>query len=122
MEYRPVGQRPRLFIVDVDGTIFKQRWPLIHESSEPLPGVVNKLHQWYTDGDHIMLVTARPEIYRQMTEAQLLRADIFYHTLIMGLPTGQRILVNDGKPQESDVPMAVAVNLIRDEGFGGIDL
>jgi hypothetical protein len=40
-----------------------------------------------------------------------------YHHLIMTVGMGQRVLINNTKPQEPDVKTAVAVNLEPDKGF-----
>ena len=126
LKYIPVAERSRTWLIDIDGVVFLQadRWPEI-EISDPvaalLPGVKKKLAEWHMRGDRIILMTARPWTYRQTTEWQLKKAGLMYHELLMGLPTGQRILINDRKNEE-DTPMAVAVNLKRDEGMESVDL
>lgn len=126
MKYIPVAERTRTFIVDLDGTIFRQgdRWPGI-KIEDPraalLPGVKDKLAEWHMRGDFVMVVTARPEAYREMTEGQLRVAGLMYHKLVMGLPTGPRVLINDKKPEE-ETPTALALNLSRDQGMEGIQL
>jgi len=40
---------------------------------------------------------------------------IFYDILIMGLPRGERIIVNDSKPDGTKT--ATAINLVRNKGF-----
>ena len=128
LKYVPVKERSRCIILDLDGTIFRQadRWPDIR-IDDPLrallPGVKKKLAEIHMRGDFILIVTARPEPYRNMTEWQLRTAGLMWHKLLMGLPTGQRILVNDTKPgAEEGIPMAVAVNLKRDEGLEGVEI
>jgi hypothetical protein len=66
-------------------------------------------------GHYIILTTARPEGVRASTERQLHEAGIFYDQLVMGLPTGPRVLVNDAKPD--GMKTAHAVNLVRDTGI-----
>ena len=115
LKYVPVVERSRTFFIDIDGIIFEQRdrWPDV-EIADPikalLPGVKRRLAEWHMRGDRIILMTARPWPYRQTTEWQLRKAGLMYHELLMGLPTGQRILINDCKPgEEESVPMAVAL-------------
>jgi len=45
---------------------------------------------------------------------------IFYDQLVMGLPTGPRVLVNDAKPD--GMKTAYAVNLVRDTGIYEVDV
>ena len=73
-------------------------------------------------GDRIVILTARPEGYRGTTEHQLRKANLMWDVLLMGMPTGQRVLINDRKVEESDIEMAIAVNLERDKGMEGLDL
>jgi hypothetical protein len=49
---------------------------------------------------------------------------ISYHHLIVGVPLGQRIVINDDKPYSEwkDVPTAVAFTIERDKGIGHIQL
>jgi ribonucleotide monophosphatase NagD (HAD superfamily) len=129
-DYTEVSRRPAAFLIDIDGVIFaqKNRWqsgnhPInLNVETDLIESSRDQINACYTRGDRILLVTARPLAYRRETEAQLNKAGVLYHQLIMSLPTGKRILVNDRKPQESEVNTAIAINLTRDEGFGNIDL
>ena len=120
--YKPISERSRTFFLDIDGCVFRQHWPNIGASGHLLPYVHEKINSWYTNGDVIIFTTSRPESYRQTTEDQLRAAGILWHRLIMDLPTGQRVLINDKKPQDDFTPMAVAINLIRDAGMKDIDV
>ena len=123
LKYIPVEQRPKSICCDIDGCIFKHSWPemAVDPKDDVLPGVVRRFAEWYTNGDKIILMTARPWAYKGKTEWQLREAGILYHELIMGLPTGMRILINDRKPQQGEKDTALAVNLVRDEGFESIN-
>ena len=126
LKYFPVNERPRAWFIDLDGTLLRQndRWPEIvieHPKEALLPGVLKKLAEIHMRGDYIVITTARPEPYRGITEWQLRTAGIMYHCLLMGLPTGQRILVNDRKVEEK-TDMAIAINLNRDEGMEGVEI
>ena len=52
---------------------------------------------------------------------QLKEAGVFYDQLIMGLGGGERILINDLKP-DSDNPTAHAINLIRNKGVKDVEV
>ena len=125
LEYVPIMKRPRTLLIDLDGCIFRQgnRWPdiAVDPVKDLLPGVKKKLAEANLAGHKIIILTARTWPEKSLTERQLREAGVKYDTLICGLPTGQRILINDRKNEE-DTPMAVAVNLRRDEGLEGVEL
>ena len=126
-DYTPLMQRPKTYFIDIDGTIFRQNdsWEsgnfgdLNHGAL--LPGVFRKLNALYTAGHTLILTTARAENFRFATEQQLTRGGIQYHGLLMSLPTGQRVLINDRKPQEN-IDTAIAINLDRDSGMNDVTL
>ena len=95
---------------------------IVEPRDDVLPGVVEKFAEWYTNGDHIILVTARPWAYKSKTEWQLREAGILYHQILMGLPTGVRFLINDRKVEEPGYDTAVAINLVRDVGFESVKI
>ena len=121
-KYASIGSRPKTVIVDVDGVIFRQigRWPdieLISPKKDLLPGVREKFLEWEMKGFRIILMTGRADNYRSLTEEQLEKAGIPYHHLIMAAGMGQRVLINNLKPEEPKIPTAVAVNLDIDKGL-----
>ena len=125
--YESIQNRPKTLIVDVDGTIFRQtgKWPdidTIDPKKDILPGVREKFIEWNMKGYRIVLMTGRADNYRALTEDQLQKGGIPYHHLIMGASMGQRVLINNLKLEEPDVPTAVAVNLEIDQGFQGMDI
>jgi len=85
-----------------------------------LYGSVDKLLEWYAAGHIIILTTARPEGIRSFTENQLHSYGIIYNQLIMGVTSGERIVINDNKP-EGDIT-ARAISLERNQGIGNIEL
>ena len=68
----------------------------------------------------ILLTTARPEEMYEHTVKELTENDILYDRLIIGIERGPRILINDMDPNKPG-QRAMGVNLIRNEGFEGID-
>ena len=62
-----------------------------------------------------MIATGRKESLREPTIKQLQKVGIYYDKLIMGFGGGDRILINDRKPN-SDRDTAYAINLERDKG------
>lgn len=103
----------KTWILDIDGTLLKHNGHLIGEEIL-LPGV-EQFFKHINGDDFVVLMTARPEIYRSQTEAALRLHQIVWNILIMGVPHGERILINDRKP--SGLKTAYAINVSRNEGF-----
>ena len=58
---------------------------------------------------------------RSKTEKMLEELGIFYDQLIMGIGGGNRILINDRKP-DSGIDTAYSINIHRNEGIAEIEL
>jgi len=58
---------------------------------------------------------------RNKTEKQLSKIGIFYDQLIMGIGGGDRVLINDRKP-DSTRDTAYVINLDRNEGLKGVNI
>lgn len=105
------------WFIDIDGVIFPHNGYLDTREEEyetPLPGVVDFFNSLESN-DMIILCTARNERYRHKTESSLTAAGFRYDLLIMGLPTGRRIIINDRK--YSGMKTAFAVNIARNKGL-----
>ena len=116
--------RNKTIFCDIDGTLLKHHGSITKQIfNEPvlLNGVLAEMEKWDRKCYNIILVTGRRESHRKKTEEQLAKAGIVYDQLIMGLGGGQRILINDLKPQE-DTPTAVAINTKRNVGIEGFNL
>lgn len=109
---------------DIDGT-------LLHHHDEglsgqllngptPCEGVIEKLDEWQRQGHTIVLTTGRRESQRKLTEAHLSGCGLYYDALVMGLPNGERIVINDCK--DVDQPRARAINVLRNSGLSHIEL
>jgi hypothetical protein len=106
-------------ITDIDGCLLLQDGSATHQLlSEPklLPNVKEKFDEWSSKGCFIIIVTARKESSRDITEKQLKSFGLFWDHLIMGLPSGKRTIINDLKPN-SDQDTAVAINVKRNAGL-----
>ncbi|MCX8130429.1 MAG: hypothetical protein N3I35_10055 [Clostridia bacterium] len=104
---------PKTWILDIDGTIFKHNGYLKQDNAL-LPGI-SELFRGIGDEDIVILLTARDEVYRMETECALAGSGLRWNYLIMGVPHGERILINDKKP--SGLITAYAVNVERDGGI-----
>ena len=103
---------------DIDGTIFKYRKFDTYKSSEaePIQSTVEYLHKQHSEGHMIILTTARPHDMLGHTMWELNKHNIPFERLVMGIERGPRYLINDMDP-EKEGTRAIAVNLIRDQGF-----
>jgi hypothetical protein len=116
--------RPKTIFCDIDGTLVKHGLPT--ENTSPLktlyllPGTIEKLSEWDAKGYNIILTTGRRESMRKATEEQLADLGIFYDRLIMGIGGGDRIVINDCKPDGRQT--AFAFNIKRNEGIKDINI
>ena len=114
----------KTLFIDIDGTLVKHKTSLskvLLEEPEVLPGVIEKINQWDADGHIIILTTGRKESMRKITEEQLQKFGIYYSQLIMGLTRGERILINDKKP-DYEMKTASAIEVNRNEGLINVNI
>lgn len=115
--------KPKTIFCDIDGTIIKHVHRFSHvgiNPAIPLPGVIEKFNEWDSKGHKIILTTARKESARSVTEKQLNEIGLCWDQLIMGVSSGERILIND-KYLSKDIDRASAVNVLTDSGFKKIN-
>jgi len=108
---------------DIDGTLFHHQDSLQEMITLPvkvLPGVNQKFKEWREKEYYIVLTTARPEGTRVITEQQLLQNGIFFDQLVMGLPVGCRVVVNDRKTNGMNTADAVCID--RNEGLTNVEV
>lgn len=110
-------------LCDIDGVLLKHdpHSTCDLESNTRLEAA-QLLNQWKLSGNKIIITTARNEKYRSDVIRLLNDFDIHYDELVMSLPPGPRILINDHKPSKVFASQANAIELERDEGLGKIDL
>lgn len=107
------------YFVDIDGTLIYHHGSLESQvvvNAALLPGVKEKFVKWVDEDATIIITTGRRESLRAVTEQQLHDLKIPYDLLIMGIGRGQRVVINDLKPN-SDNPTAVAYNPKRNVGL-----
>ena len=118
-----MNNKPKTIICDIDGVLL-EHWNKGLSSqlqSLPLKNTLDKLIEWDSSGYNIIFVTGRRESLRRKTEEQLVTYGIFYDQLVMGVGGGDRILINDRKPN-SDRNTAYAINLNRNEGIKNVKI
>ena len=111
----------KTIICDIDGTLTKYmaggHKAIMEQDHELLPGVLERMRLWETQGHKIVLMTGRRESVRERTESELRRLGIPFDMLLMGHADSGRILINDIGSQVK----AHAVNVTRDAGWNDID-
>jgi hypothetical protein len=120
----------KTIFLDIDGCIFKHHGNLTNQiKCQPvlLDGVTEKINEWNEAGYMIILVTGRKECMRELTIKQLLDSGVYFDQLIMGLPRGERVIINDKKPETnnsliSTIKIASAIQLVRNEGLKNINI
>jgi hypothetical protein len=112
-------QNYKTIFSDIDGTLIEQvRFEDLDANVVTvLPGVVEKMNEWYEAGHYIVLTTARPDYLRLITKLQMEKAGIRYHQLVMGIGREERILINNNSKGEPENARAMAVAVGRDAGF-----
>ncbi|MBQ7197790.1 MAG: hypothetical protein IJS29_00855 [Selenomonadaceae bacterium] len=103
---------PHTWIFDIDGTLVKHNGYRTPEGDTLLDGVAEFLAS-IPKQDMIILITARPAEFREVTEKFLAENNIRYDHIIFDAPVGERIVVNDNKPD--GLVMAYAVTRTRDK-------
>ncbi len=116
---------PKTVFCDIDGTLLKHHGDIFANSdgagAEVLPGVYDALKEWERRNYRIVLITGRKESQRKTTEEVLHSLHIPYDVLLMGLPNGDRVLINDRKP-EGVRATAYAVSPARNAGLVNQDI
>lgn len=111
-----VDYRPRTYFIDIDGTLVQHamKGQADNVTTSRLPGAKDFIDRLLAAGHRVILTTGRRSVLRLETEQQLSDAKIAYDELIMDLPPGIRIVVNDAKP---DVPVtAYGITVPRNQG------
>jgi len=101
------------WFIDLDGTIFKHNGYLTG-NDELLPGVKEFWNNIPTN-DYIIITSGRSEEYRDLSLEFLKINNLRFNHAIFGLPLGERIVVNDSKP--NGLQTAIAWNVERNKGF-----
>jgi hypothetical protein len=110
---------------DIDGVIFRHhgKGMVGQLTIDPvlLDGVQNAFNKWDKEGYFIVLTTGRSESSRELTIKQLQQFGLFWDVLIMGLPRGKRIVINDTKPETSE-ETTQGITIKRNAGLGNINI
>lgn len=102
----------KTWLIDLDGTLVLHNG--YKDSGDQLLESVQELWDKFKLNDKIIILTGRHEKYRIVTEQFLSDNNLRYDLLIMDLPTGMRVLINDAKPDGTST--AMSINLVRNQG------
>jgi hypothetical protein len=103
----------RTWIIDLDGTVFKHNGYL--EGSDMLLPGVKQLWDSFSPNDIVVIITARDSSEKDNTIDRLNENGLRFDHIIFGAPTGERVVINDIKPE--GLKTAIAWNVERDKGF-----
>jgi len=103
----------KTWILDLDGTLVTHNGYKTN-GDEFLPGAKEFLLN-IPQNDFILILTAREEEARPVTEQFFNENGIRYDLILFEIPMGERILFNDSKP--SGLKMSYAIECNRDEGL-----
>lgn len=113
MEFDFKLELARTWFIDLDGTLLKHNGYKYGE--DVLLSGVDKLFDNIGDNDIVVITTARNSIHKENTIKFLKNNNIRYNHIIFDLPPGERILINDMKPDGTKT--AYCFNIKRDGGF-----
>ena len=103
------------YFFDIDGVIYEngsEYWKPKWGENKIFEKSKDKINELFEKGNLIILVTSRPESFREITTKQLEKDDLKFHQLIMGIFHGTRILINDFS-DTNPYPAAKAINTKR---------
>ena len=107
---------PKTWLIDLDGTIIFHNSHICADNI--LLDKVADLWKIIPKKDKIILLSAREKKYSIKTINFLKKNKLRYDHIIFGLNVGERIVVNDKKPD--GLKTALAINLKRNEGVGKV--
>ena len=115
MELEPkqiyISPMPKTWILDLDGTLLLHDGPYIMGKDEFLPGAREFLDS-IPGRDMIIFLTARSDYEKEHTLRFLRENKVRYDHIIFNAGEGERIMINDMKPD--GLVTAYAVNTKRD--------
>ncbi len=106
-----ISPMPKTWILDLDGTLVIHNGPYIRGKDEFLPGAREFLDS-IPPGDMIIFLTARSDYEKPHTIRFLKENNVRYDHIIFNAGEGERIMINDMKPD--GLVTAYAVNTKRD--------
>ncbi len=107
----------KTWLIDLDGTIIEHN-SHINGINKLLPGV-KKFWKKINKEDIIIILTARESKYKLKTIKFLKENNLRYNKILFDLNVGERILINDKKPD--GLKTSVSINVKRNKGLNDIN-
>lgn len=106
----------KIIFIDLDGSLIEHN-PYFSFNGIPkiLDGVKEAFKKWNEKDYTIVITTGRKESDRERTIRQLEKLELSYNLLLMDMPRGERVIINDTKPDGTIT--ARAFNIERNKGF-----
>jgi NDP-sugar pyrophosphorylase family protein len=121
MEYKV--PKPKTYLLDLDGTVLMHahKYSNLSRVPELCPGVKEALDEIDSRGDKIILMSARKESARKITESILNELSVPFDQLVLNVGQGCRVIVNDKSTPRAE-SRCRAVDVIADAGWSTADL
>lgn len=103
------------YFFDIDGVIYEngsEYWEPKWGKNKIFQESKNKINTLFNSGNQIILITSRPEEFREITIKQLKDDELKFHKLIMGIFNGTRYMINDYS-NTNPYPAVKAINTKR---------
>lgn len=111
---KKLSNLPKTWLIDLDGTIIKHNSHI--KGKNTILKKVKSFWKKIPSKDKIVLLTAREKKYKKTTVNFLKENNLKFDHIIFDLNFGERILLNDMKPD--GLLTAYSHNLKRNEGLG----
>ena len=108
---------------DIDGVLIRHKNHSTSESkdNEFLSGI-STLRKLSKQNHRVILTTARSKKFKPSLESLLTENKVPYDEIVMGLPSGPRILINDRKPKKPFSRQSNSFEVFRNEGLSSLSL
>ena len=103
------------WFIDLDGSIVKHNGYIIDKEDSLLDGVCVFFRNIPTK-DIIIITTSRKKKFKKKTIEFLNKNKIRFNEIMFDLPYGERILINDIKPNQN-LKTSISINLKRNYGL-----
>ena len=103
------------WFIDLDGSIVKHNGYIIDKEDSLLDGVSVFFRNIPTN-DIIIITTSRKKKFKKKTIEFLKKNKIRFNEIMFDLPYGERILINDIKPNQK-LNTSISINLKRNYGL-----
>lgn len=100
--------QPKTWIIDLDGTIVSHNGYKKGKDSL-LDGVSDFFKKNINVDDIVIITTSRQKKYKNQTIKFLKENEISYNYIIFDLPYGERILINDNKPDGTETTKCISL-------------